>query len=139
MQCNRVYTTRNEDDRGFYTCALPDGHDGEHSEERPWRIDKQIVNEKEVGNIVADAAEGYIIAVAYKIGDSYSSAEAYAAQIVSEHNNHATLLRQKRELISNLRAAISYLEDDSRSERRRQACLASFRATLNAAVGEGGD
>jgi len=33
-------------------------------------------------------------------------------------------------LADELRAAVSYLEDNSRSDRRRQACLRSFRETL---------
>ena len=34
------------------------------------------------------------------------------------------------DLAGELRAAISFLEDQSKSKRRRAACLASFRATL---------
>jgi hypothetical protein len=33
-------------------------------------------------------------------------------------------------LAEELRAAVSFIEDKSRSERRRQACLRSFRETL---------
>jgi len=42
----------------------------------------------------------------------------------------ARLIALAPELAEALNAAVSYLEDDSRSPRRREACLSDFRALL---------
>ena len=66
-------------------------------------------------------------------GNSPENAAANAALIASAPDLLAERDRLREingELVAALEAAVSYLEDDSRSERRRQACLSGFRAAL---------
>jgi len=53
-----------------------------------------------------------------------------------QQNANARLIAAAPDLLEDLEAAVSYLEDNSRSERRRQACLASFRAAIAKARGQ---
>ena len=59
-------------------------------------------------------------------------------QLEACRKERAHLRETNADLLAALEAAVAYLEDDSRSPRRRQACLAGFRAAIAKARGTEG-
>ena len=88
---------------------------------------------EEVANPV-EGASSLVVCTAdfeYRIADAYAPVHHDGMAVPYEQAEaNARLIAEAPAMVELARAFVSYLEDDSRSERRRQACLAEARAIL---------
>ena len=75
--------------------------------------------------VIAPRSENMLLATVYN-----------PAGRIKEREANARLIATAPELLEIARASLSYLEDDSKSPRRRQACLEGARAAIAKATGE---
>lgn len=98
----------------------------------PWTVNQRII-------YAADAGRGYMPQIATinpKLGGSVADANASLIAAAPETAAERDRLRAiNAELLELAIAFERYLADDSRSERRRQACMSAARAAIAKAKG----
>lgn len=97
----------------------------------PWTVEES----NEVAYVGNDGDEAYW--EFFTVGPAQIHYNHYDKAAKEEARQHADLIAAAPDLLNLAIVFKAYLEDDSRSERRRQACLDECKSLINKATGNG--